>query len=270
MTGRENEAVPVGEGAEAAAGMLSVELPAFTGPLDLLLHLIRKNSLSIYDIPIATLCDRYHEALKAMQEIDLDIASEFLTMASWLVYIKSRMLLPRPEEGEAEDPRSELVDRLLEYRRVKAVADMFHGEDVVRRCLWQPRLELRGAEDEGPALELEAVDLRVLARTYLEVMERHAAQNPPPLTVLPLRHTVEQKMKDLYRRVREERLVQLLSYLHTLPDVEEVVTLLVATLELVRLGGIHAEQRKHFAEIYLRPGRSRLDLEKLLEAGDGA
>ncbi len=258
-----------GGGTSEGLAALSVTLPTFTGPLDLLLHLVRKNSLSIYDIPIATLCDQYHETLRTMQELDLEIASEFLTTASWLVYIKSRMLLPRPAEGEAEDPREELVERLLEYRRVKAVADILHDEDVVRRCLWRPALAAPDAVEEHE-LDLEAVDLRVLARAYLEVMERHAIENPSPLTVLPLRHTVEQKMRDLYRRVREERLVRLLSYLHTLPDVEEVVTLVMATLELVRLGGVRAEQRVRFAEIYLRPGQKGLDLERVLEAGDGA
>ena len=270
MTG-EPVAPPGGVGETAGEGGLPpVELPAFSGPLDLLLHLVRKNSLSIYDIPIATLCDQYHEALRAMQELDLEIASEFLTTASWLVYIKSRMLLPRPEEAEAEDPREELVERLLEYRRVKAVADILHDEDVVRRCVWTPAIEGPVGGSGDSEVELEAIDLRVLARTYLDVMERHAVENPSPLTVLPLRHTVEQKMRDLYRRVREERLLRLLSYLHTLPDVEEVVTLVMATLELVRLGGVHAEQRTRFAEIYLRPGPVGLDLERVLEAGDGA
>ncbi len=253
----------------AAQSGLAVELPVFTGPLDLLLHLIQKNRISIYDIPIAIICDQYHETLKQLQELDLDLASEFVAMASWLVYLKSRMLLPRHPGRREEDPREELVERLLEYRRVKALADMLHGEDVVRRCLWTPNLE-RGAwaEGEEAPVELEAVDLRVLARAYLEVMERYAAQHPPPLQVLPLRHTVEQKMKDLYRRVREERLVRLLTVLHSLADVEEVVTLVMATLELVRLGGVRAEQRRHFAEIFLRPGTVVLDA-SALAVGEG-
>lgn len=259
-------------GDEAFPGSLSIELPVFSGPLDLLLHLIRKNRISIYDIPIATLCDTYHETLKTMQELDLDIASEFLTMASWLVYIKSRMLLPKRSESGEEDPREQLVERLLEYRRVKALADLLHGEDVVRRCIWTPDIA-RGewAEEDRDSLDLEAVDLRVLARTYVEVMERMAASHPPPLAVLPLRHTVERKMKDLYQRVKQERLLRLLTVLHSLADVEEVVTLVMATLELVRLGGVRAEQRRHFAEIYLRPGSASLDLEKLgvMEVPDG-
>ncbi len=249
---------------------LAVELPAFTGPLDLLLHLIQKNKISIYNIPIATICEQYHDTLRQFRELDLEVASEFLAMASWLVYIKSRMLLPKYPGRQQDDPREELVERLLEYRRVKALADMLHGEDVVRRCIWTPNLE-RGdwSREEENEVELEAVDLRVLARAYLEVMERYALQHPPPLEVLPLRHTVEQKMKDLYRKVRQERLVRLLSVLHTLADVEEVVTLVMAALELVRLGGVKAEQRRHFAEIFLRPGRNALDDSALVVGEDG-
>ncbi len=259
-------------GDEGFSGALSVDLPIFSGPLDLLLHLIRKNRISIYDIPIATLCDSYHETLRAMQDLDLDIASEFLTMASWLVYIKSKMLLPSRAEHGGEDPREELVERLLEYRRVKALADMLHGEDVVRRCIWTPDIS-RGewAQADQDSFQLEAIDLRVLARTYVEVMERMAASHPPPLEVLPLRHTVERKMRDLYQRVKQERLLRLLTVLHSLADVEEVVTFVMAALELVRIGGVRAEQRRHFAEIYLRPGSASLDLEKMgvAEVPDG-
>ena len=90
----------------------SVELPFFCGPLDLLLHLIRKNEVSIYDIPILSICDQYHEHIRAMQELDLEVAGEFLWMAAWLLQLKSKMLLPRTETEEG-DPREELVERLL-------------------------------------------------------------------------------------------------------------------------------------------------------------
>ena len=91
-----------------------VELRVFSGPLDLLLHLIKQNEVSIYDIPIFSICDQFNAHLKAMQEHDLDIAGDFLWMASWLLQLKSRMLLPQIDEG-AEDPREELVERLLAW-----------------------------------------------------------------------------------------------------------------------------------------------------------
>ena len=234
-----------------------LELPTFSGPLDLLLHLIRANDLSVYDIPIALICDQYHEYLAAMQELDLEVAGEYLWMASWLLQLKSRMLLPRYDESE-EDPREELVERLLEYRRVKELAALLHDKDVVRRCLWTTELapELDPGETE---LDWEHVDLLVLARTYLDVMQRFAAANPPPLQIIPLRYQVRDKMREIYRHITDDDLLSLTRHLNRRPDPEEVVVLIVAALELVRLGAVRAEQRLPFAEIYLRRGRHHLD-----------
>jgi len=236
-----------------------VDLGVFSGPLDLLLHLIRSNEVSIYDIPIATICDQYHEHLEAMHELDLEIAGEFLWMASWLLQLKSRLLLPRHEDEE-EDPREELVERLLEYRRVKELAAILYEKDVVRRCLWAPGFE---ADVDAGEVELDwaEVDLRVLAKAYLEVMERFATAHPPPLQVIPLRFRVRDKMREIYRRVRVDGLLPLLRDLHQRSDVEEVVVLFVAALELVRLGAVCAEQGRPFAEIYLRKGPRDLDVE---------
>ncbi|MEN8165484.1 MAG: segregation/condensation protein A [Acidobacteriota bacterium] len=232
----------------------AIEVPDFNGPLDLLLHLIRKNRFSIHDIPISSICDQYHQHLREMQRLDLELAGEFLWMASWLLQLKSRTLLPKASaDGGEGDPRQELVDRLLEYRRVKEVAERLYDTDVVRRCLWEPNI---GVEDIGgePELDWEDVDLRVLARTYLEVMDRFAAAHPPPLQVIPLRFRVQDKMRELYDTVHQTQLMPLLRHLDTRSDPEEVVALVVATLELVRLGGVRAEQRRVFAEIFLRPG----------------
>jgi segregation and condensation protein A len=234
-----------------------LELPTFSGPLDLLLHLIRANDLSVYDIPIALICDQYHEYLAAMQELDLEVAGEYLWMASWLLQLKSRMLLPRYDESE-EDPREELVERLLEYRRVKELAALLHDKDVVRRCLWATELapELDPGETE---LDWEHVDLLVLARTYLDVMQRFAAANPPPLQIIPLRYQVRDKMREIYEQIDREGSMALLRQLHAREDNEEVVVMFVAALELVRLGAVHAEQRRAFAEIYLRRGKRQLE-----------
>jgi segregation and condensation protein A len=240
-----------------------VELPVFVGPLDLLLHLIQKDELSIYDIPIASICDQYQGYIRAAQEIDLELAGEFLWMAAWLLQLKSRLLLPRQREDE--DPRQELVERLVAYRQVKELASVLYEIDVVRRCLWQPSVHCELEVDEE--LDWEDVDLRLLARTYLQVMERLAANHPPPIEVLPLRYRVQETMRDLYHRVAEGGRFDLLGHLHTRPDPEEVVTLVVAALELVRLGGVSATQRRPFAEILLAPGCRRLEAAELITAG---
>jgi segregation and condensation protein A len=240
-----------------------LELPSFSGPLDLLLHLIRKNDLSIYDIPIALICDQYHNYLAAMQDLDLDVAGEYLWMASWLLQLKSRMLLPRREENQ-EDPREELVERLLEYRRIKELAMLLHDRDVVRRCLWTPNVQAK-IEIEDVELDWEEVDLRLLAQTYLDVMQRCASANPPPLKVMPLRFNVQDKMREIYETISRSGSMGLLRHLRGHRDNEEVVVLCVATLELVRLGAVCAEQSRPFAEIYLRPGTRAL-ADRQLEA----
>jgi len=237
----------------------SVELSIFSGPLDLLLHLIRKNEVSIYDIPIVKICDQYHEHIRAMQELDLEVAGEFLWMAAWLLQLKSKMLLPSTETDEG-DPREELVERLLAYRRVKELASILHDKDLVRQCIWAAGVKATLGDDDVE-LDWEEVDLQLLAETYLSVMQRFAAAHPPPLEVLPLRYNVQDKMREIYRRIIDEDLVPLMRHMNQRPDPEEVVVLFVAALELVRLGAAEAEQRRPFTEIYLRRGRYDLDEE---------
>jgi chromatin segregation and condensation protein Rec8/ScpA/Scc1 (kleisin family) len=134
----------------------------------------------------------------------------------------------------------------------------------VRQCLWIPAVAAdigAGAETE---LDWEDVDLRVLAQAYLDVMQRFAASHPPPIEVLPLRYRVEDKMKDIYELVRSDGLMPLLRHLNSRSDPVEVATVMVAALELVRLRGVFAEQRRPFAEIYLRPGDRELSARELL------
>lgn len=246
-----------------------IDLPSFAGPLDLLLHLIRVNDVSIYDIPIAIICDQYHDHLATMQDLDLEVAGEYLWMASWLLHLKSRLLLPRQDESDV-DPREELVERLLEYRRVKELAALLYDKDVVRRCLWSPQIDAE-VDPEQTEIDWENVDLRVLAQTYLDVMQRLAAATPPPLQIIPLRYRVEDKMKEIHEHIRDQGSLALLRHIHKRADSEEVVVLFVAALELVRLGVAKASQRRPFAEIYLRKGSKPLEedhLKKYTEAND--
>ncbi|MCP4902493.1 MAG: segregation/condensation protein A [bacterium] len=248
---------------ESTGSAPAVELPSFSGPLDLLLHLVRKNRMSIYDIPIAKICDQYHAYLADMQVLDLEMAGEFLWMASWLLQLKSRELLPGSEDGAGEDAKQELVERLLEYRRIKELASMLYELDVVRKCLWQPktRVDLEPAER---SVDWEDVDLRLLAESYLTAMQRFEAAHPPPLQVIPLRFTVEEKMKDLASRVQREKVVPLVRTILRGAEAEEVVTVIVAVLELVRVGTVSADQQTAFAEVFLR-ARSVRDGDAILQ-----
>src|SRR5436190_24106230 len=126
---------------ESSADAYPVKLDQFEGPLDLLLHLTRKNEVSIYDIPIALITAQYLETIEFMQELNLDVAGDYLVMAATLIHIKSKMLLPRPEtaaglEGEGEDPRDALVRRLLEHQKYKAAAGLLHEREQLRGAQW--------------------------------------------------------------------------------------------------------------------------------------
>src|SRR5947207_10007145 len=161
---------------ESSVDAFAVRLERFEGPLDLLLHLIKKNELNVHDIPIALITQQYLDAIGLMQELNLDIAGDYLVMAATLIHIKSKMLLPRPEtaagvEGEEEDPRDALVRRLLEHQKFKAAAELLHEREQVRSAQWQRPDESVAAlagEDYEPELE---VDLFTLLTAFQAVVD---------------------------------------------------------------------------------------------------
>jgi segregation and condensation protein A len=225
-----------------------VAIEAWSGPLDLLLHLIRVNEVSITDIPIAEITEQYTAYLDAMQELDLDVASEYVALAAELIYIKSKMLLPRAP-GEPEDPRQDLAARLQEYERFKMAAENLHGIDTLRAGLW-PRGEPSVPKSpEGETLEVSLYDL---IDVFRKVTERYRLANPPALEIRHLRFSVEEKMRELIDKLeREGGRLPLLEFLGQMRYRAEAVTAFLATLELVRLGVVTAYQPAAFAEIHV-------------------
>jgi segregation and condensation protein A len=242
----------------------SVVLPVFEGPLDLLLHLVRENKVSIWDIPLAAICDQYHDAIRAMEQLDLELAGEYLVYATWLLVIKSRMLLPHHGEEE-KDPRQELVERLLAYQKVKSAAAELGGLFELRRGIESVRLPAPVAASELE-LDLEDVDVFALARALRLVMERHEREHPAAMELEPIRYSVRDKILELYEILGQQHTFPLLSHLLTRPDRIESVTLLLAALELLRLKVATAHQRAAFAEIYLTPTGTELPMEGLTDA----
>jgi segregation and condensation protein A len=179
-----------------------VRLEHFEGPLDLLLHLIKKHEVSIYDIPIAEITQQYLEYIDVMQELNLDVAGEFLVMAATLIHIKSRLLLPRVDPSEEypdEDPREALVRRLLEHQKFKAAAELLHERETLRSAQWTrpdgPIAEIAG---EAPEPEIE-VDLFSLIAAFRSVIER-AKQRPKaylPGEQIAIEDCIEQLMSKL-------------------------------------------------------------------------
>src|SRR3954452_15553920 len=179
-----------------------VRLDKFEGPLDLLLHLIKQHEVDIYDIPIAAVTAQYLEYIDMMQELNLDVAGEFLVMAATLIHIKSRMLLPRvdpAQEDPDEDPREALIRRLLEHQKYKAAAELLHERETLRSAQWTrpdgPIAEIAG---EAPEPEVE-VDLFSLISAFRAVVER-AKQRPKiymPAEQIPIEDRIEQLMTRL-------------------------------------------------------------------------
>ena len=234
-----------------------VTLPSFKGPLDLLLHLIKKNEIDIYDIPIALITDQYNSYLMEMEELDLEVAADYIYMAALLIHIKSKMLLPRDENAEqVEDPRAELVNRLLEYQRFKSVAETFAEMDVVRMGVFpRPAVSHNGEPQEIDISEVSLFDLIDAFRTALT---RYKVNHPQAIELKRTLHRVSDKMRELYERLKERSPIQLQWFIEG-RDRDELIATFLAVLELVRLGGISLQQGELFGDILIAKTENEID-----------
>ena len=191
---------------EPSPDAYKVKLDSFEGPLDLLLYLIRKNEVSIYDIPISLITEQYLSYLGLMQELNLDVAGEFLVMAATLIHVKSRTLLPRPDPtqddaGPEEDPREALVRRLLEHQKYKAAAELLHERETVRSAQFmRPDASVADAAGDEYEPELE-VDLFTLIAAFKGVLER--ANRRPQMVLPPEQLSIEDRIDQLLGRLSE-------------------------------------------------------------------
>jgi segregation and condensation protein A len=225
----------------------------YDGPLDLLLDLIRKQDIDIYDIPIARITAQYLKYVEKMRELDVNVAAEFIYMASVLIHIKSKMLLPRdpdlPPEAQ-EDPRSELVSRLLEHEKFKAAAQMLLQKQQIEDAVWSnPALrEFKDMEGTEPELAADVIDL---VKTFQQVLDR--AKSRPLLQVEEDSVTVGQMIEYLRRRLSlEERPIRLMQLLRSVNSRNALVCTFLALLEMVRLQAIQVRQDRLFGEIVVR------------------
>jgi segregation and condensation protein A len=225
-----------------------VKLERFEGPLDLLLHLIKRDEIDIYDIPIAHITQQYLAYLDMMRALDLDVAGEFLVMAATLMRIKAKLLLPAPptaEEEEEGDPREELVQRLLEYRQFKEAAGTLKLREDERRQLYERGL-LPSEDDAGP-LPLAPASLFAL----LDAFHRAMARIPETAVyeVRPEVFDVEEKMSLIARTVAEQGAVLFSTLLFSCRARAEMIVTFIALLELVKLGQVTIVQAEHFGEV---------------------
>jgi segregation and condensation protein A len=224
----------------------------YEGPLDLLLDLIRKQDIDIYDIPIARITAQYLSYVEKLKELDVNVAAEFIYMAAVLIHIKSKMLLPRDPLAPAEqdDPRSGLVNRLLEHEKFKAAAQMLLQKQQIEDAVWSnPALkEFKDAEGTDPEIAADVVDL---VKTFQTILDR--ARSRPILNVNEETVTVGQMIDYLRRRLTlEDRPIRLKQLLRNVESRSALVCMFLAMLELVRLQAIQLRQERMFGEILVR------------------
>jgi len=227
-----------------------VRLINFEGPLDLLLHLIKKHEMNVYDIKISTVTQQYLEYLDLMQEMNLDVVGEFLVMAATLIHIKSRMLLPRPDptqEDPEEDPRDALVRRLVEHQRFKAAAELLHEKEIQRSAMWT-RADGPVAEVVGSAPEPEIeVDLFSLMAAFRQVLERARAR--PRVLLPPEQIPIETRIEQLLERLSE---TEACGFEELFADVQTragMIVTFLALLEMIRLKLVRVFQQSSFTPI---------------------
>lgn len=219
-----------------------VKLPSFEGPLDLLLRLVQINEVEITDIPVAAVCDQFQEYLGLMEELNLDIAAEYVFEAAYLIHLKSKLLLPvtQDESGEEEDPRQDLVERLLEYRKLKDAAQSLAEIHSLRRGVWtRPAEKLSGDDD---SVDFGEVSLYDLLGALKKVLVRYDREHPPTLHLSGESFSTRDQFQRLLNALTAERPVDLLDDLGSRSCRSEAVAAFLAVLELCRLNLVRLHQ----------------------------
>src|SRR5262245_36478589 len=227
-----------------------VKLDIFEGPLDLLLFLIKKDEIDIYDIPIAHITNEYLQYLQLMQELDIAVAGDFLVMASTLIYIKSKMLLPPEpkaggEEDLSEDPRAELVERLLEYQKFKSAAQMLYSRgEIESACYTRGTLE---TDSSNPEVSATVFDL---LRVFREILKR--AEAKIEMEIARDEMTVTEKLAQIHALLEECERINVRELFEMSSSKRELIITFLALLELVKEWKIYLVQRELFGEIFAR------------------
>ena len=231
---------------------LKIKLGEFAGPLDLLLFLIKQEQANIFDIPIARITDEYLKYIRLMKSLDISVAGDFLVMAATLIEIKSKMLLPRPpadeNEDEIDDPRQELVDRLLEYEKFKNAAQMLYERTTVEQAVFpRGRIESddNNAEISAGVFDLLTVFEKILARRKDEIK----------LEIEREEISLADMIKSLKALIFEGHPISLLEFFERFETRRELVTAFIAVLEIVRTEDVRLTQKTTFGDVILRASK---------------
>jgi segregation and condensation protein A len=234
---------------------LNFQLEHYEGPLDLLLDLIRKQQINIYDIPIAQITQQYLESIQRAMALDIEVSAEFVYMAATLIHIKSRMLLPRDPEldklSPEDDPRQELVDRLIEHERFRSAAAMLQEKRMVEEAIWtNPQIGSFLDEDEEPGLAVSLIDL---VRTFQQVIERSKSRpayevNREDVSIPEMILFLKRKLAALPKR----QTLELVPLFEQQQSRRAMISLLLAILEMVKQQAIRLTQKEAFGEILIQ------------------
>ena len=225
----------------------NIKIPVFEGPFDLLLHLIKEAKLDIYDIPISLITSQYLQYIEMMKELDLEIAGDFLVMASTLIHIKSRMLLPPDEDvplDEQEDPRLELVQKLLEYQAFKEAASTLREKEEE----WKKVFAKEPVTDDGEELYLVDVNLFDLMGAFKTLLE---TVSPDIVTITKETLTVKDRMSVIMEIIEGHEAIRFEEIFKGSKTRIQLIVTFVALLELIRLGLVKAYQEKQFGNIWI-------------------
>jgi len=235
-----------------------VKLDAFEGPLDLLLHLINRFEIDIYDIPMAEITEQYMEFIHTMQKLELNIASEYLVMAATLLAIKSEMLLPKPEiidetEDEyAEDPREELMQRLIEYRKYKEAAEKLkEKEEEANQIFTRPPTVFENLLSEKPAITQGDISIYDMLGALGKMFERKNWNRPLDTKVQRAEIPIGKRMEDILQAVKNSKQGIPFDNLFPHPTKTHIVITFIAILELMKQREIYCRQAKHFDTLYV-------------------
>ena len=229
---------------------LKIKMGAFAGPLDLLLYLIKQEQANIFDIPIARITDEYLNYIRLMKRLDIAVAADFLVMAATLIEIKSKMLLPRDpkaaDDDEAmDDPRQELIDRLLEYEKYKSAAQMLYERSTIEQAVFRRaplETDENNSEIDASVFDLLTVFQKIVARYKDEVrMEIHREEI-----------SLADMIRVLKERIFKEAELSVLRFFEEMHSKRELVTAFIAVLEIVRTESVRLIQRQTFGDIVLK------------------
>lgn len=226
-------------------------LAVFEGPLDLLLYLIKKNEIDIHDIPIAEITSQYLAHIELMKLLNLNVAGEFLVMASTLIYIKSKLLIPREELSEGDidaDPRGELVDQLLEYQKYKEIAEQLAAKEKERHNIFTRPEGEWDIITEGES-GISDVSLRELFNAFSNVLD--IVMDKGPELIEPEKITVEDKIREILDWLRREDRFTLKGLCRDIKNKIDVIVTFIAILELARLRELVVRQESVFGEIFV-------------------